>query len=781
VDEERATTEQSTQPSPQAAADDEALHARTSRTGAANAGWGTDQREEYVEPVDQANVRPQIKWLTLRTLLETRNDVIAKFVRTRERRDFLNDERQRWVAAVRSAGVDAWAPDLVLSRSDLGMRFSFLVTGDPGEGDASQYVTVAPLLSVGVDTDFMVVLSDVIYPAGDVNQYVDAFYKPYEHYDRTIYGVPGNHDWYALLEGFMYHFCGIEPLPRVSHRATSYSFRERLARAAWLQSAAPKRAELLAYRDRRPPWRDRQPGQPQRPPQPGPYFALDTPSIRLVCIDTGIGGTIDAEQGVWFERVSLAEPEKPKILLTGKPIFVDGKMDACKVEWAPGDTDRSYRTVEELVRRPEANYIAAIGGDVHNYQRYPVTFAEDGAGERTIQYVVSGGGGAHLSATHPIAKIDGPPDRPPSAKPVRESDFRCYPLRGDSLARYTRTFGSRLLLMIRWLLLAGLVLAGAAAVAWWLLPLLPDRFVAIVAAAIPLAVVAFLVVRAWLRLRIRLALLALTVLGAALLDSWTPPAADVETGVRIALTLLAAALAIAALVATLWLLWIGRHVIRRGEVSPDAAARYVGELLGMQPERRQAREVETLDRSTRRKLNAVFPPSRKRGFLYGSFFSGVFDFNDAPFFKSFLRVDVGDGELKLTCYGVSGFSFGERHPPIEDSARWTLADGWTTARAILAPHGESSLAGEAEYYAPTEERAAKLVLDLRNAVGDARYRVFMRAERGEGDWQFVTSFVYDGPGTSVPVDLEPPARGWFKAVALAVEGGRDFAAVGAFL
>jgi hypothetical protein len=69
-----------------------------------------------------------------------------------------------------------------------------------------------------------------------------------------------------------------------------------------------------------------------------------------------------------------------------------------------------------------------IAGGDHNYQRYPV-LQRDG---RTIQYLVAGGSGAPLTPTHRIPDVDrlGPA--------VHEEGFRCYPLRGDSLARFSR-------------------------------------------------------------------------------------------------------------------------------------------------------------------------------------------------------------------------------------------------------------------------------------------------------------------------------------------------------
>jgi hypothetical protein len=60
---------------------------------------------------------------------------------------------------------------------------------------------------------------------------------------------------------------------------------------------------------------------------------------------------------------------------------------------------------------------------------------------RTIQYVVSGGGGAFMHATHTIPKVD--------VGGCSEDDFKCYPLRGDSLAFYSRLYSRKLALRSR--------------------------------------------------------------------------------------------------------------------------------------------------------------------------------------------------------------------------------------------------------------------------------------------------------------------------------------------
>lgn len=119
----------------------------------------------------------------------------------------------------------------------------------------------------------------------------------------------------------------------------------------------------------------------------------------------------------------MSRDPRPKILVTGSPLYVDGEHHPCPIEGGG--------TVDDIVRDPAHRYVAAIGGDIHNYQRYPVRL-DDG---RTLQYVVAGGGGAFTHATHTIPRVD--------VAGVTEADFRCYPLRGDSLAFYSGLYGRR--------------------------------------------------------------------------------------------------------------------------------------------------------------------------------------------------------------------------------------------------------------------------------------------------------------------------------------------------
>jgi Calcineurin-like phosphoesterase len=412
----------------------------------------------------------KFSWLTLRALISSVNDLIGKGSPS-----LVRDLRSRWVAWQRAAPSYGWNDDLVISMRD---ESSFIVLGDPGEQDASQYAVVPALLSQQKGVGFMVICSDVIYPSGDVNDYVAGFYRPYEGFKRPIFAIPGNHDWYDGLNGFMWHLCGAEALPGDDYIATSYSVRERLARFLWRRGSKPDRDRLVPWRNTR-----AEPGEPWRPHQPGPYWAIETADLMVVGIDTGITGEIDREQGEWLKRVSAHD--KPKILLTGKPLLVNRSHEPCDICDKPGAPSLGkFPTVDSIVRHPAFNYVATIGGDIHNYQHYPVTL-RDG---RRLDYVVSGGGGAYMSATHPISpegeirRAKGHEDAMDGVG-VGECDY--YPTRVDSLKFYAERFVGPLWRLVRHVLAASAGFLAAFAVVW--IGLGTDtRYVLLLAAALVL-------------------------------------------------------------------------------------------------------------------------------------------------------------------------------------------------------------------------------------------------------------------------------------------------------
>jgi Calcineurin-like phosphoesterase len=377
---------------------------RSSRDDLAGAGW-TCAPGSYRAFVPQK--RP-LSWLSPRTLLDARNDMVSEKLG-----DPTNDLRRAWVAAALSRDGSS----LRIDRTGDG-DVSFLVVGDPGEGDASQWATVQALRSVWDDAAFTVIASDVIYPAGDVNQYEEKFYKPYRDFPGPIYAIPGNHDWYDELQGFMFHLVGLEePAPPEWTFAQDLPWwKLALHRALWRRPRPPAATDAAT----REAWR---PLDSQRSDQWAPYWAIDIDHLRIVAIDTGILGDIDRDQARWLRKVS-EDPTRPKLLITGKPIYVDN-------EYHPGAIEGGG-TVDEIIRDPAHGYLAAIGGDIHNYQRYPV----DVGGGRVVQYIVSGGGGAFMHETHKIPRVCLPG--------VDEDNFVCYPRRGDSLSLFSKLYDRKL-------------------------------------------------------------------------------------------------------------------------------------------------------------------------------------------------------------------------------------------------------------------------------------------------------------------------------------------------
>ena len=283
-----------------------------------------------------------------------------------------------------------------------------MVLGDPGEGDDSQYQVLRPLRATSKDTDFTFIVSDVIYPAGDVQDYYDKFYWPYRGLPGPIYAIPGNHDWYDGLHGFMTLLCGADPDLRPPVHASKSRWKRAFLDLTWREPTEALQQEIEAMQQHR----------PEPSGQPAPYFAIELKELVLVGLDTGIQSGIDDEQGDWFRKISKLP--KDKILLTGKPLVVDAARKRCPIA---GSAD----TVNGIVENPAHRYIAVIGGDIHNFQRYPVRHAD----RRVVQHIVSGAGGAYTKATHKIPKAT------VESCGCDEDDFRCYPRRGDSLAAYS--------------------------------------------------------------------------------------------------------------------------------------------------------------------------------------------------------------------------------------------------------------------------------------------------------------------------------------------------------
>ena len=192
--------------------------------------------------------------------------------------------------------------------------FSFLVIGDPGEGDASQYSLASRYLQLGQSDDvkFLVISSDVIYPAGAIEDYEAKFYLPLQGFAKPVYAIPGNHDWFDALESFNANF--LEP------RAARSAIEARVEADLGLTGTNTHRVDnLLAHAARL-----RQLYAVNVGIQRAAFFELQTDDFALLAIDTGILRTVDERQLAWIERALDRSLGKFTMAIVGHPRFAGG-------------------------------------------------------------------------------------------------------------------------------------------------------------------------------------------------------------------------------------------------------------------------------------------------------------------------------------------------------------------------------------------------------------------------------------------------------------------------
>ena len=250
--------------------------------------------------------------------------------------------------------------------------FSFLVIGDPGEGDASQYSLAARYLKLGQNdaVKFLVVSSDLIYPAGAIEDYEAKFYLPFQGFGKPVYAIPGNHDWFDALEAFNANF--LEP------KAARAAIEARVDADLNLTSTNAHRINrLMTHAERM-----RRLYAVNVGTQRAPFFEFQTNDFALIAIDTGILRTVDARQRAWIERVLERSRGKFIMAIIGHPRFAGGRDTA--------ETDEEFATLYKLLTSYGVRIVMA--GDTHDFEYY-----REGSGPRLTHHFVNGGGGAYLS------------------------------------------------------------------------------------------------------------------------------------------------------------------------------------------------------------------------------------------------------------------------------------------------------------------------------------------------------------------------------------------------
>jgi uncharacterized membrane protein HdeD (DUF308 family)/3',5'-cyclic AMP phosphodiesterase CpdA len=271
---------------------------------------------------------------------------------------------------------------LTITPPELGRDFAFLVIGDPGEGDASQHVLRDQIIRAGIDpaVRFMVISSDVIYPTGSMNDYEANFWLPFKGFDKPVYAIPGNHDWYDALEGFVATFyrpdaarAAMRARVEVDNRLTSTTD----TRVAWLiGEAARLRREYQV------------PTGFQR----APYFQIQTERFALIMVDTGVLRRVDADQLAWLRAALEQSRGKFKMAILGHPLYAGGYYQAAD--------DPDFRILHDLMHEYRVEIVMA--GDTHDLELYVERY-QAGGRELVMHHVVNGGGGAYLSSGTALA------------------------------------------------------------------------------------------------------------------------------------------------------------------------------------------------------------------------------------------------------------------------------------------------------------------------------------------------------------------------------------------
>ena len=245
--------------------------------------------------------------------------------------------------------------------------FSFVVIGDPGEGDPSQHALRDQVLAVaGKDAvKFVVIASDVVYPFGAMRDYEANFYLPLKGVSKPIYAVPGNHDWFNALDGFAANL--IEP---TTARA---AIEARVAADHSLSSTQGDRLERLITDAARLRTLYRVPAAQQF----GPFFELHTSGFSLIAVDTGIERGVDDKQFEWLAAALDRGRGNFIMAILGHPVYASGRAHRGKESFT--------RLVDQLRDR---GVRVVMAGDTHDFEYY-----RDGM----QHHFVNGGGGAYLS------------------------------------------------------------------------------------------------------------------------------------------------------------------------------------------------------------------------------------------------------------------------------------------------------------------------------------------------------------------------------------------------
>jgi uncharacterized membrane protein HdeD (DUF308 family) len=278
--------------------------------------------------------------------------------------------------------------------------FSFIVTGDTGDGSGAQHSLRDQYVILGKrpDVKFLVVSSDVIYPDGAMRDYEANFYLPFKGFTKPIYAIPGNHDWYDALEGFAANFLEADAarVCMVNRLETDFRLSARTERRidGYIREAARLRKEYGISAG----W------------QRGPIFEVQTDRFALIAVDTGVLKTVDSTQWAWLKAALARSRGKFTMVLLGHPLYTaghyQGDPNQRTGEWEAGFQSplargeaETFTSIHRLLREHQVDVVMA--GDMHYFEHYREEYATANK-TRTMHHFVNGGGGAYICVGIPF-------------------------------------------------------------------------------------------------------------------------------------------------------------------------------------------------------------------------------------------------------------------------------------------------------------------------------------------------------------------------------------------
>ena len=255
--------------------------------------------------------------------------------------------------------------------------FGFIVIGDTGEGDPSQMSLRNQLIAASHrdSVKFLVLSSDVIYPDGKMKDYERNFYLPFHGFEKPIYAIPGNHDWFDADEGFNANFLERDSaILSMKARLLSDLKTKAITTDERFQEIADEADRLRKY------YRVR------NGLQRGPFFEFHTAGFSLIAVDTGILRTVDPYENAWLEQALTRAGTNFKLVVLGHPFLVAGADTT--------ENDPEFRKIYETMKRFSVDIVMA--GDTHDFEFYKEKYSTEST-QKEMLHFVDGGGGAYLS------------------------------------------------------------------------------------------------------------------------------------------------------------------------------------------------------------------------------------------------------------------------------------------------------------------------------------------------------------------------------------------------